>query len=72
VSSARLRVEIDRQRCIGSAVCTVHAPGSFDVGDDAKVGWIEGGSDSPEAVRAAVEACPTRALRLLEEKEEPR
>jgi ferredoxin len=30
-----IRVEIDRERCIGSGVCAYHAPGSFDVGDDA-------------------------------------
>jgi ferredoxin len=72
VSAAPLRVEIDRERCIGSAVCTFHAPGSFDVGDDAKVRWIENGGDSPEAIRAAVENCPTRALRLAQEKEGPR
>jgi ferredoxin len=67
-----VRVEIDRERCIGSAVCAFHAPGSFDVGDDAKVRWLEGGSDSPDAIRTAVENCPTRALRLVEEKEGPR
>jgi len=63
----RIRVEVDRERCIGSAVCTFHAPGSFDVGDDAKVRWLEAGGASPEAIRSAVENCPTRALRLLEE-----
>jgi ferredoxin len=69
VSATRIRIGVDRERCIGSAVCTFHAPGSFDVGDDAKVRWIEGGGDSPEAIRNAVESCPTRALSLLEQEE---
>ena len=72
MSATRIRVEVDRERCIGSGVCTFQAPGSFDVGDDAKVRWLEGGDDPPEAIRAAVENCPTRALRLVEEKEGPR
>jgi ferredoxin len=69
VSAARLRVEVDRERCIGSAVCTFHAPGSFDVGEDAKARWLEDGGEPPEAIRNAVENCPTRALTLVEEKE---
>lgn len=72
MSAARFRVEVDRERCIGAAVCTFHAPASFDVGDDAKVRWIEGGGDSLEAIRNAVESCPTRALKLVEEKEAAR
>jgi ferredoxin len=69
MSAGQLRVEVDRERCIGSAVCTFHAPGSFDVGDDAKARWLADGGDSPEAVRNAVENCPTRALTLVEEQE---
>ena len=69
MSAARLRVEVDRERCIGSAVCTFHAPGSFDVGDEAKARWLENSSDPPEAIRSAVENCPTRALTLVEEEE---
>jgi ferredoxin len=67
-----IRVEIDRERCIGSGVCAYHAPGSFDVGDDAKATWIDEGGAPPDAIRAAVENCPTRALRLLEDEEEPK
>jgi len=69
MSAKRIRVEVDRGRCIGSAVCVFNAPGSFDVGDDAKVRWIEGGEDTPEAIRNAVESCPTRALTLVEDRE---
>jgi ferredoxin len=61
-------IRVDRERCIGSGVCVVHAPGTFDVGDDAKVVLLDG-DDPPEAIRAAVENCPTRALRQLEQKE---
>jgi ferredoxin len=68
-SQPRSGIRIDRQRCIGSGVCVVHAPGSFDVGDDAKVTLLDG-SDPIEAIRAAIEGCPTRALSLVEPGEE--
>jgi ferredoxin len=71
VTRARLEIRIDRARCIGSGVCAVQAPETFDVGDDAKVVLL-GGRGPIERIRAAVDGCPTRALELSEpEKEDP-
>ena len=58
-SSAAVR--IDRGRCTGSGVCAYHAPETFDVGDDGK-SYLLGGTDPTDAIRAAVSACPSRAL----------
>jgi ferredoxin len=66
--SPRFEIRVDRARCIGSGVCVVHAPGTFDVGDDAKVALLDG-CDPIERIRAAVEGCPTRALALAELRE---
>ena len=59
-------VEIDRELCMGSATCTFHAPDTFDVDDDMKVVLLDGPRDPLDAIRAAVDGCPTRALRLVE------
>lgn len=65
------RIRIDRERCQGSGVCAYHAPATFDVGDDG-VATLLGGADSPEAIRAAVSACPAHALSFSESPESPR
>lgn len=58
-------VTVDRELCIGSGNCVVYAPGAFAQDDEAKA-YVLDTDDSPEdldAVRTAVEACPTQALR---------
>jgi len=51
---------------MGSGMCTVYAPGTFTQDDQAKVVVLEPSTDPLESVRAAIEACPTGALELLE------
>jgi ferredoxin len=56
---------IDRDLCMGSGVCVVYAPGTFAHDDEAKAILLDPSTDDLEAVRTAVEVCPTSALRLL-------
>lgn len=58
-------VTIDRDRCIGSGMCVVYAPGTFDQDTTAKAVVREPADDDLDEVRAAVEACPTSALSLV-------
>jgi len=58
-------ISIDRNRCTGSGMCTVHAPDTFDVGDDARAVLLPGPTDDIASIRAAIEGCPTGALQLL-------
>jgi ferredoxin len=64
VTDARPWILVDRERCTGSGSCTFHAPETFDIDDAMKVVLIDGGGDSDEAIRSAVESCPTRALTI--------
>jgi ferredoxin len=57
-------IKTDRDRCMGSGMCSVYAPGTFTQDREAKVVVIEPSTDSIEAIKAAVEACPTGALQL--------
>jgi ferredoxin len=59
-------IRVDRELCMGSGACTILAPATFDVGDDAKVVVVHPGGDDLSAIRNAVAACPTGALSLVE------
>jgi ferredoxin len=61
-----MRIEIDRDVCIGTENCNRYAPGTFEVDDEGKVVQIGTDSDSEDAVRTAVESCPTGALSIVE------
>jgi ferredoxin len=61
-----LSIAADRDTCIGSGMCTLYAPATFTQDDRAKVVVADPAGDDPEAVRTAVEACPTHALTLTE------
>jgi ferredoxin len=63
------RIDTDRERCMGTGQCTVQAPGTFDVDDDAKVVVIDPAGDDLAAIRRAVTSCPTGTLYLVEEDE---
>jgi ferredoxin len=60
------RVEVDRDRCVGSGTCEALAPAVFEVDDDGVLAVLrpEPGEDDLPDVRGAVTACPTRALAL--------
>ena len=59
------RVEVDRDRCVGSGTCEMLAPDVFEVGDDGIVTVLRPDLDG-EPVRDAVQQCPTQALRLAD------
>ena len=62
------RVEVDRERCVGSGTCEMLAPDLFEVGDDGIVAVLRPDADGADVVAAedAVQACPTQALSLVD------
>jgi ferredoxin len=62
------RVEVDRDRCVGSGTCEALAPAVFEVDDGGVLAVLrpEPGEDDLPDVRDAVTACPTRALSLVD------
>jgi len=62
------RVEVDRERCVGSGSCEMLAPEVFEVGDDGVVAVLRAlsGPDDRALAEDAVQACPTRALSLID------
>ncbi|WP_019927546.1 ferredoxin [Nocardia sp. BMG111209] len=61
-----LGITVDRALCIGSGVCVVYAPASFEHDEAAKAVALDPPGDDLDAIRVAVEGCPTGALRLTQ------
>jgi sterol 14-demethylase len=63
-----MRVRVDRDLCQGHAVCVGEAPEVFALGKDNKVmlKMARPPAELHAKVRAAVEHCPTRTLRIEE------
>jgi len=64
--SDKWTIEVDRDVCMGSGLCTVYAPGTFDIDEEARSVVSDPGGDDLGQIRAAVQACPTGAIRLTE------
>jgi ferredoxin len=62
-------IVIDRELCMGSGMCIVYAPNTFAHDDETKAIVVDAAGDSIDAVRNAVQACPTSAIRIVEEGE---
>ncbi|GAQ52588.1 ferredoxin [Streptomyces acidiscabies] len=64
-----MRIEIDRDVCIGSAQCALTAPGVFTQDEDGfsevLPGREDGGGDP--LLREAVRTCPVRAISISED-----
>ena len=60
------KIVIDRELCMGSGMCIVYAPGTFAHDDETKAIVVDPSGDPIEAIRNAVQACPTSAIRVEE------
>ena len=58
-------VEVDRELCMGSGMCIVYAPATFAHDEQTKAVVVDPMGDPIDAIRNAVQACPTSALRLV-------
>jgi ferredoxin len=64
-----LRIEIDRDACMGSGNCGFWAPGVFDLDDDGIAVVLDAeGAPEDKAVLAA-QGCPTQAIRVFRDDE---
>jgi ferredoxin len=54
---------------MGSGMCIMYAPSTFDYDEDTKAMVIDAHGDEIDSVRIAIEACPTSAVRMLENHE---
>ena len=64
-AEATWSIEVDRELCMGSGMCIVYAPATFEHDEHTKAVVVDPAGDPIDAIRNAVQACPTSALRLL-------
>jgi len=57
-----LRVRVDRNVCVGNAMCTTIAPGVFALNDDRQSEAVNPGGDAEEKILEAAENCPVSAI----------
>ena len=63
-----MRIVVDRGKCVGLGLCEAEVPVLFAVGEDGSLVVLDEtpAEDHREALAAAVEACPTEALSIVE------
>jgi ferredoxin len=59
-------VTIDRELCMGSGLCVLYAPGTFEHDAETKAVVLDPATDDIDAVRNAVSACPMAAITIDE------
>lgn len=63
-----MRIVLDVDKCIGSGTCEMIAPEVFEIRDDMMCHILieQPGPSLQEDAEMGVEACPTRALHIIE------
>lgn len=61
-----MKISVDRTKCTGLGICESLAPDHFEMGEDGDLALLDDVvTDSTlDDVEAAIEGCPTEALRL--------
>jgi ferredoxin len=65
----RMKVTVDREKCTGLGICESLAPDVFEIDDDGTLVLNEDAVSRVDVadIEAAVDGCPTAALRLVRE-----
>ena len=59
-------IRIDRDLCMGSGQCCLHAPLTFGLDEDTIAVVLDPDGGSDDDVRRAAERCPTQAITVVE------
>lgn len=62
-----LRIEIDREACMGSGNCQFWAPGVFEIDDDGIAVVVDPTAAPEDRIMLAVDGCPTKAITVSTE-----
>lgn len=57
-----VKVELDRDVCMGSGNCIAEAPGAFDLDDDGIAFVVDPGAVSEDTIIATARKCPSQAI----------
>ena len=59
-----LRIDINRDACMGSGNCQFWAPGVFEIDDDGIAVVVDPEGAPEDRIVLAVDGCPTKAITL--------
>lgn len=62
----RLQIVIDYDRCVGSSICILTAPGVFALNDDRQSTVTDAQGEDAEKVLQAAEGCPMLAISVVD------
>lgn len=57
-----MRIDVDRELCMGSGNCIFWAPGVFELDDDGIAVVVDPTAAPADKVALAVDGCPTKAI----------
>ncbi|MEI8000881.1 MAG: ferredoxin [Actinomycetes bacterium] len=60
-----MRIEVDRELCMGSGNCQFWAPGVFDIDDDGVAVVVDPTAAPADKITLAVDGCPTKAITVF-------
>jgi len=63
---SRWKVSVDKNVCIGSAICVAIAPDRFVLDERQRSGPVEAEVDPDEVARDAAASCPSEAISLVD------
>ncbi len=63
-----MRAKVDRDLCIGSAMCVATAPDVFELDDEGLSRVVDDEAGDEDLLREAAESCPVQAV-ILEDDE---
>ncbi len=66
--TAKYKVKVDQNLCIGAASCVALAPKIFQLNQDNKAYVVDANGDTEDNLLAAAKSCPVNAI-ILENKE---
>jgi ferredoxin len=61
-----LKIDINRETCIGSGNCVHWAPAVFDQDDEGYAIVLDADAEPEQKVREAARNCPTRSIEVTE------
>ncbi|WP_158736404.1 ferredoxin [Alteribacillus sp. YIM 98480] len=62
-----MRVWIDKEKCVGSATCTIIAPNVFDINEDGQAVVANNEAEGINDINKSADNCPVQAI-VIEKK----
>jgi ferredoxin len=60
--SKAVGIQVDRDKCVGSRICTAIAPKVFALDQNGQASVVDPAGDTSESIQAAAEGCPVSAI----------